>query len=95
MVVDDFTESCKLEEYDLTHIFSQLIYLADSAIPTSDDSIFSRTTTIQKKSDEYPLYEHNPDGRDNQYYYLTTKNNESTNRRSDSFRYMKFKSDHY
>ena len=89
MEVDDFTESCKLEEYDLTHIFSQLIYLADSAIPTSHDSLFSRTIPIQKKSDEYPLYEHNPNGHDNQYYLLT-KNNESTNRRSDSFRYMIF-----
>ena len=56
MEVDEFPEYCKPEEYDITHIFTELIYLADSAMPINNGRLGK--PLIQKKSDELPLTHH-------------------------------------
>ena len=79
---DHFPKTCNPDDYDLTVIFSELIYLADSSIPINQDIIGSEAR-IQKKSDENTLYQNY----NNQYYFQAQERNDLTSR-SDYIKYV-------
>ena len=81
MSSNHFPETCNPDEYDLTVIFSELIFLADSSIPFHQDDSMSRKTRVQKKSDINQFIVN-----DNNQYHLQKQEKSKFSRRSDSIR---------
>ena len=80
--IEHFPETCNPEDYDLTVIFSELIYLADSSIPINQEIVGSEAR-IQKKSDQNSFNLNYS----NQYYFQAQERNDLT-RRSDYVKYV-------
>ena len=81
-----FPESCNPEDYELTVIFSELIFLADSSIPTYQEDSFSSKTRIQKKSGGNQIILN-----DQTQYYLQPRERNDFSRKNDKIRrYVNF-----
>ena len=81
MSSNHFPETCNPDEYDLTVIFSELIFLADSSISFHQDDNINRKKSVQKTSDINQFMVN-----DRNHYHLQPQENNEFSRRSDSIR---------